>query len=99
QHLHLHSFPTRRSSDLASSGVQSGFIGNDEIQDPILDVGMKTSGLWTYSMDIYIDFGASGYFNAQHDLASLGTTGNWAYQCYIGDRKSTRLNSSHVKIS
>lgn len=72
------------SNDVASSGVQSGFIGNDEIQDPILDVGMKTSGLWTYSMDIYIDFGASGYFNAQHDLASLGTTGNWAYQCYIG---------------
>lgn len=72
------------TSDQASSGVQSGYIGGDEIQDPILIVGMKTSGVWTYSMDVFIDFGASGYFNAQHDLASIGTTGNWAYQCYIG---------------
>ena len=72
------------SADQASEGTQSGFIGNDEIQDAILMVGMKTSGKWTYSMDIFIDFGSSGYFNAQHDLAQLGATGNWAYQAYIG---------------
>ena len=69
---------------MASDGTQSGYIGGDEIQDAILDTGMKTGGLWTYSMDIYIDFGASGYFNAQHDLSALGTDGNWAYECYIG---------------
>src|SRR5690606_2306124 len=49
-----------------------------------LNVGMKTSGKWTYSMDVYIEFGASGYFNAQHDLNALGVDGNWAYQAYIG---------------
>ncbi|MBW7870042.1 MAG: T9SS type A sorting domain-containing protein [Flavobacteriia bacterium] len=70
--------------DQASEGSQSGYIGGDEVQDAILDVGLKSSGIWTYSMDFYIDFGSSGYFNAQHDLGSLGTTGNWAYQAYIG---------------
>lgn len=71
-------------NDLASEGSQSGFIGNNGIQDAILDVGVKISDIWTYSMDFHIGFGASGYFNAQHDLGSLGTTGNWAYQAYIG---------------
>ena len=70
--------------DIASEGSQSGYIGGDGIQDAILDTGMKTGGLWTVSMDIYIDFGATGYFNAQHDLSALGTTGNWAYQAFIG---------------
>lgn len=70
--------------DQASEGTKSGYIGSDLVQDPVLNVGMKTSGVWTYSMDIYIDFGSSGYYNAQHDLASLGTEGNWAYQAYIG---------------
>ena|SRR5690606_3853694 len=72
------------SSDQASEGVQSGYIGSDMIQDPVLDVGLKTSGIWTYSMDIFIDFGSSGYFNAQHNLNDMGTEGNWAYQAYIG---------------
>lgn len=71
-------------SDYASEGVQAGYIGGNGIQDAILDVGMKQGGIWTYSMDIYIEFFASGYFNAQHDLGSMGTTGNWAYQSYIG---------------
>ncbi|MDD3771038.1 MAG: T9SS C-terminal target domain-containing protein, partial [Weeksellaceae bacterium] len=71
-------------SDYASEGVQAGYIGGNGIQDAILDVGMKQGWIWTYSMDIYIEFFASGYFNAQHDLGSMGTTGNWAYQSYIG---------------
>ncbi len=72
------------TDEQASEGTQSGFIGNNEIQDAIWDVGMKTGGTWTFSLDFYIDFGSSGYFNAQHDLGALGSTGNWAYQSYIG---------------
>lgn len=72
------------TDEQASEGSQSGFIGNDETQDAILDVGMKTSGIWTMDFDFYIDFGSAGYFNAQHDLGALGETGNWAYQAYIG---------------
>lgn len=72
------------SNDYASEGVQSGYIGGNEIQDPILNVGTHQGGLWTYSMDIYIEFFASGYYNAQHDLNALGTSGNWGYEVYIG---------------
>jgi|SRR5690554_6951768 hypothetical protein len=72
------------TDERASEGTQSGFVGNDEVQDAILDVGMHTGGMWTYSMDFYIDFGSSGYFNAQHDLSALGSSGNWAYEGYIG---------------
>ncbi|MDD3458617.1 MAG: T9SS type A sorting domain-containing protein [Weeksellaceae bacterium] len=72
------------TDERASEGTQSGFIGNDQIQDAILDTSMKTGGMWTFTMDFFIDFGSSGYFNAQHDLGALGSTGNWAYQSYIG---------------
>ncbi len=72
------------TDEQASEGTQSGFIGNNEIQDPIWDVGMTVGGTWTFSLDFYIDFGGSGYFNAQHDLGALGSEGNWAYEAYIG---------------
>lgn len=72
------------SDDYASDGVQSGYIGGNGLQDPILDVGQRTSGVWSFSMDIYIEFFASGYFNAQGDLNSLGVDGNWMFECYIG---------------
>lgn len=72
------------ATDQAAGGTKAGYIGSDLVQDPVLNVGLKTSGVWTYSHDMYIDFGSSGYFNAQHDLASLGTEGNWAYQAYVG---------------
>src|SRR5690606_41909607 len=65
----LHSFPTRRSSDLADERLEER--GQDALQ--------KVAGV-----------GAGGL----HD--GLGG-GESAHGC--GDRKSTRLNSSHVKIS
>lgn len=72
------------ASDQAASGTKAGYIGGDLVQDPVLNVGLKTSGVWTYSMDMYIDFGSAGYFNAQHTLTQMGTEGNWAYQAYVG---------------
>lgn len=72
------------SNDYASEGLQSGYIGGNELQDAILDVGLKEGGIWTYSMDVYVEFFASGYFNAQHNLGAMGTSGNWAYEAYVG---------------
>src|SRR5690625_8013408 len=63
----LHSFPTRRSSDLG------GYVGG------------STGGGSSYAPDV------SGYY------ASGGYTGDGGK--YEPDRKSTRLNSSHVAIS
>lgn len=71
-------------STKASQGTKSGYIGGNGQQDPILNVGLKSGGTWTYSMDVFIDTGKSGYFNAQHTLNNLGTDGNWAYEIFFG---------------
>lgn len=86
----------RVSDDVASEGTQSGFIGGDGLQDAILNVGMKTSGKWVYSMDMFIDFGSSGYFNAQHDLTKLGQSGNWAYEVYVGTTQDGDLDPGKI---
>src|SRR5690606_42162167 len=75
----LHSFPTRRSSDLL------GF-GNESVA-------------WSHEHIDWIDrFGADGHSANSLDAAQnkylIGPS-----HCLGGDRKSTRLNSSHVKIS
>src|SRR5690606_41665337 len=72
-HRDLHSFPTRRSSDLSSMGMP----------DP--------------------SFGASIHRRSK-SKPSRQATSRWRAACGVGstaerDRKSTRLNSSHVKIS
>src|SRR5438874_4846524 len=81
---HLPSFPTRRSSDL--SGVEP-----------------KPPVLWVRGADDVIVSDTSLY-----DLAYLGSLGaipgwpgeqTWPPQPMVADRKSTRLNSSHVEIS
>src|SRR5699024_11921862 len=66
-HLYLHSFPTRRSSDLI--GLHTRFVDSDD-----LVVIVEHS-----------------------DTAAFGVIG--ILQCHGEDRKSTRLNSSHVSIS
>lgn len=86
------------SDDVASDGEKSGFISGNEVQDPILDVGMKTSGKWIFSLDIFIDFGSSGYFNAQHDLTKLGTSGNWAYEIYFGSTQDGDIDPGKMYL-
>src|SRR5690606_41321831 len=76
-HLVLHSFPTRRSSDL------EGFPGSTELA-AIRDVTSR------------------GYTDHQMvDSMNLIHMNGRIYDPELGrlDRKSTRLNSSHVKIS
>src|SRR5690606_41986888 len=78
----LHSFPTRRSSDLVSKATVSVVILNETVLLSALTVARKLldgfagGPLATPKMDIYEPL----------DWNQL-------------DRKSTRLNSSHVKIS
>src|SRR5690606_42165717 len=91
-HQHLHSFPTRRSSDLNSASLEN-----------------INSSLYS-SIKIL----AKLYANELYEVPSITSLGiNYIplpdiainYQVVnidkdsVSDRKSTRLNSSHVKIS
>src|SRR5690606_40555993 len=85
--LYLHSFPTRRSSDLGEQPVDRG-------NRPARVLEMRTHGRCTRRPG-----GGGGVGGA---CAVSG--GIRVESCRIcvgsgGDRKSTRLNSSHVKIS
>src|SRR5439155_20643125 len=79
-HLHLHSFPTRRSSDL------DGHIPADP----------HTLGRFPIDVNIQLG-GIAQEINriAQHHLREVHIRNVPTQQ----DRKSTRLNSSHVAIS
>src|SRR5690349_25156399 len=78
-HRHLHSFPTRRSSDLFFSGDL------ESIRAPMknirISVKIRNRVLVTYSEK-----------NQTFPRFSC-------VRKHYGDRKSTRLNSSHVEIS
>src|SRR5690606_41773637 len=84
-HRHRHSFPTRRSSDLYV--VQ------------LLDVGWNAEPPY-YVME-YVENGSlEDYLNEQHTLPVSEAVGLFReVTTGLLDRKSTRLNSSHVKIS
>src|SRR5690606_41033906 len=70
-HRVLHSFPTRRSSDLCQ-----------------VDVNCSEGSAWTEQRDAAVRIG----------IVDSGL-GYWCSGALVKDRKSTRLNSSHVKIS
>src|SRR5690606_41698074 len=92
----LPSSPTRRSSDLERGGtwdkgkgcdtfgpVGPWLVTRDEVPDP------QSLGLW---------------LDLNGEPMQRGTTSTMIFDCatlvsYVRDRKSTRLNSSHVKIS
>src|SRR5439155_20806007 len=84
-HRYLHSFPTRRSSDLTASGIVGQPItykGPDGKQYVAVLAGV---GGWAGAI-------VSGDLDARDPTAALGFVN-------AIDRKSTRLNSSHVAIS
>src|SRR5206468_11297378 len=81
---HLHSFPTRRSSDLAR---HHGLLG-DELtvgvrEHAAADGGILTFGVFAHHPEVHIAVG---------EYPSVGGR-------MFPDRKSTRLNSSHDQIS
>lgn len=51
----------------AKSGIQSGMIGGDKLQDAILLLGNESSGVFTVRWNMYIPAGKTGYYNVQED--------------------------------
>src|SRR5690606_41758937 len=88
----LHSFPTRRSSDLA---VAVRYAAESQTHSRAVSLGSVSQLTLACWIKISVDR------NANQVWLSLDN-GNSSYWC-VGtdseDRKSTRLNSSHVKIS
>src|SRR5690606_39393563 len=93
---YLHSFPTRRSSDLTFHAITlSG--------DPIhyrYRIGEKESSWseWSASNNVTFPSLQPGHYTLEVQCragSNQQIAGTLTYQ----DRKSTRLNSSHVKIS
>src|SRR5690606_41354651 len=96
-HRHLRSFPTRRSSDLArhssvrfdSGGNLEAQLGAEVVEDLVAGARLPAGALGDGQV---FDFGddlerdEDGAFEGEDVLD-------------VEDRKSTRLNSSHVKIS
>src|SRR5688572_32108467 len=79
----LHSFPTRRSSDLGAAGPMSGF---DSIVIGAGVNGLVAAATLARAGDRVLVLEAGETIGAEGALAEL-------------DRKSTRLNSSHSQIS
>src|SRR5690606_41948166 len=95
-HPYLHSFPTRRSSDL-SKAVDEKIVGVFYFK-PMFGHVHQSSVRTSASLTT---------IQCSHPVkviesSKVSTGPEWAYvqvADYRGDRKSTRLNSSHVKIS
>src|SRR5699024_12673578 len=94
-HVYIHSFPTRRSSDLFKlSNLWKGFaMGTTDLVPGV------SGGTIALLLGIYDDFiqSVSGIFSKRiwKSLQFLIPIGLGM----VIDRKSTRLNSSHVSIS
>src|SRR5207249_6149793 len=93
-HRDLHSFPTRRSSDLrtftASSFKQVDIDSGNESK--LFDFNYNITGthVWSRNLNKIVFLQADNESSPESRFTSL----------YImKDRKSTRLNSSHVSIS
>src|SRR5699024_11472368 len=86
-HKHLPSFPTRRSSDLllTTAGIEDG----DLLERGQRDLVRRRVG----EADVVELDG----HRALRDVDGVGSVGDQGLQ--VEDRKSTRLNSSHVSIS
>src|SRR5690606_42046892 len=92
-YLHLHSFPTRRSSDLRHYLEQWHADFNDEAQAKAEEEGYTT---WVEAFE----FHRAGQLSDSQLDPNLPVLKPWVLESIDElDRKSTRLNSSHVKIS
>src|SRR5690606_41141298 len=87
-HLALHSFPTRRSSDLVvtATSASHNVAGGTQVR-PIQPANPTAQASNSAPVRLF-------QFHSEKSTPRLGSASNSAT-----DRKSTRLNSSHVKIS
>src|SRR5207245_10713957 len=91
----LHSFPTRRSSDLTYFDIQ---VSLDTVTWTMVFSG-QSSGQ-TLQLESYAFPTASGrYVRIVGHGNNQSTWNSIAEVAILGDRKSTRLNSSHGSIS
>src|SRR5690606_40240067 len=89
-HQDLHSFPTRRSSDLGLTAVRTQIV-----------LASRFAGLPAPIDGVSLEFHDEAVLRqAAADSRALGFGGKLCiHPRQVEDRKSTRLNSSHVKIS
>src|SRR5207253_10527675 len=88
-HRHLHSFPTRRSSDLTSSQAHSS------IEKAVKIAGLGRQNLRLIEVDERFAMRPDALAAQLRQDRDAGRI-----PCFVcADRKSTRLNSSHVAIS
>src|SRR5207253_9892198 len=85
---HLHSFPTRRSSDLTY------YLASPIFVTALSGVVLGEHVGWRRWTAILI-----GFCGVLIALRPSTQTVSWPAMIALGDRKSTRLNSSHVAIS
>ncbi|HET8810394.1 MAG TPA: plastocyanin/azurin family copper-binding protein, partial [Flavobacteriaceae bacterium] len=69
----------------ANSGTQSGLIAEGSVQDALLLLGNKTSGVYEISWDMYVPTGKVGYWNIQ-ESETPGVA--WNADFYVGDTAS-----------
>src|SRR5690606_42104267 len=98
-HRHLHSFPTRRSSDLVieiTDAMKAACGANGEAAVLSLADRWIISRLQHTEKEVRRHFEQYRFDMAAHTLYDF----IWNEYCdWYLDRKSTRLNSSHVKMS
>src|SRR5690606_41466756 len=91
----LHSFPTRRSSDLELTDKTMRFFVSEMIREKIFKLYDKEI---PYSIEVIVT-SYKEEDNITRIAAEVIVERDSQKNIIIGDRKSTRLNSSHVKIS
>src|SRR5690606_40277994 len=91
-HPHPPSFPTRRSSDLAATGAIFGAVD-------VVTVAFAEERGHKAAASVVLSLYALGSCVAGLVFGLLRFAGPAERRWLLGDRKSTRLNSSHVKIS
>src|SRR5690606_39498531 len=97
-HRDVHSFPTRRSSDLTGNNLK-----NVSVEFPlgtlICVTGVSGSGKSTLINQTLYPILNQHFFNAVKKPMPYKKIEGLEHIDKVIDRKSTRLNSSHVKIS
>src|SRR5690606_41932568 len=87
----LHSFPTRRSSDLENANAFAHLVDTHEIA--VINIAVVANS------DVEIEFWIDAIRIGAAHIVGHTAGPQQRPGATVGDRKSTRLNSSHVKIS
>src|SRR5699024_12816330 len=94
--LYLHSFPTRRSSDLVSSRIEPEKCRCKCVLGRACKSRTEFGELTGVT---YLSLPSLEPEGRRGALLCFGDQGSNAGNAFFEDRKSTRLNSSHVSIS